>query len=166
MPAIDPIALCTTIILDSTCELLAHYGATVERAETGKTADLAAFIGFGVSGYRGSLSVSIPRDTLELTRPRGVEIDPADWLAELCNQLIGRVKARLLLHGPEPIIGLPTVVSGKDLELRKSPGRTHRNYWFRDGDRPILVMLEVDFEPKFEFHEAVEPEVVEDMMLL
>lgn len=77
---------------------------------------VAAIIGFGDSRLRGSAVLlaeeSVAKDLAETT-----PLDPIDWLGELCNQLVGRLKNKLAIYGILPQMGTPVTVCGRELDL-------------------------------------------------
>jgi len=66
-----------------------------------------------------------------------------DWGGELANQLLGRLKSRLLAHGVTILLGTPTTVSGLDLRVRSLPGELHfAPSWLRAGADWLVVRLD------------------------
>jgi chemotaxis protein CheX len=58
-----------------------------------------------------------------------------DWVSELSNQLIGKVKAKLLLHNCQVDIGLPTTYFGADINsLLSSNSEKNCIYFDVDGE--------------------------------
>jgi hypothetical protein len=101
--------------------------------------DVTANIGFfrntpGYSRRSGRLTISMPSSVFELVKDDQIRIArPDDWARELVNQLMGRIKNRLLPFGATLHIGLPASISPNAEEkpehsstLRVYTGRTIR----------------------------------------
>jgi hypothetical protein len=108
--------------------------------------EVTAAIGFtrGASGRpshrTGRLLLSMPREVFVLLGADAAA--PRDeWARELANQLIGRIKNRLLQFGVTLQIGLP-VVSDADVEARRERPATLRVYTGRTVRGGVLVTLE------------------------
>lgn len=90
----------------------------VERAvETQRRIDLpiGATIGFVGDSVRGTLAISPDNAIAAHSYPNGEPSDEAlaDWVGESANQVLGRLKNRLLAHGVEVICDTPIIVSGQ-----------------------------------------------------
>jgi CheY-specific phosphatase CheX len=85
---------------------------------------LAAAVGFAGPSLNGTLAVAVPNPLLEALHPlqneQGVLIAHGDWIGELGNQLLGRVKNKLVAYGVQMRLGTPAVVEGRDLRLHAS----------------------------------------------
>lgn len=96
----------------------------------------AAFRGAG--GTSGRLTLSLPGALLEHMRSAEATSVRMDWARELANQLLGRIKNRLLPFGVRLDIGLLTLLDSKQLQhqlqdpsaLRMYVGRTLRGLVF------------------------------------
>jgi len=122
-----------TMLIECATALMSACGTTVvfdpagEQAHTPQDGFLAV-IGFVCPQMRGSLVLSANHGILRSSCPvrtSGVEIDPdtlQDWAGELANQLLGRLKSRLLAHGVTIQFGIPTTVSGLELRVRSCTG--------------------------------------------
>lgn len=98
------------------------HGVVVSAAEptveTERRVDLplGATISFVSDHARGTLAVS-PAEALSLaSHPQAQEADEdalSDWVGEMANQLLGRLKNRLLPYGVELLCDTPMAVSGK-----------------------------------------------------
>jgi hypothetical protein len=111
-------------------ELLRCYGGTdaIEIDPAGETGPdelvLAAAVGFAGPSLNGTLAVAVPRRLLDALYPlhndKGVPVAHGDWIGELGNQLLGRVKNKLVVYGVDMRLGTPAVVEGRDLRLHAS----------------------------------------------
>ena len=115
-----------TYLVDCTTALLAAYDHQVELAE-GAVADnpgpsVMSVIGFATKGVRGSLLLLSPRNVVVELVPAELERAPApmehllrDVLGEFANMLAGRLRNRLISHGIDLLVSMPTTVLGDDL---------------------------------------------------
>jgi hypothetical protein len=150
------------MLVECATALLEAFGTTVRYDPAGEARHppedgLLAIIGFGSGeglaggqkGLRGSLVLSANRGLLERSRPvtaRSGEggVDALqDWIGELANQLLGRLKSRLLAHGIAIQLGTPTTVSGLELRVRSCTGeRQATPLWLLSGDDWLVVRLD------------------------
>jgi CheY-specific phosphatase CheX len=124
--------------------------------------DAVSIIGLGGSRLRGSLVLSVPRDLLARTHPtQGTEgADLADWLAELANLLLGRIKALLVAHGVTIELSTPITISAADLRFVrfKTTPVVHR---FEVQGQALHVVLEAVADDEARFTRAREAAVLE-----
>lgn len=115
------------VIQEALRELLEYYGhgaASEVRAAPRAAPPRAAFaasLGFTAEVLRGTLVLIAPEDAVARVLPpelaRG-DISPdrlADWAAELSNQLVGRVKNKLLRYRIVVSLSVPTVFRAENL---------------------------------------------------
>lgn len=122
---------------------------------------LVASIGFAGSMLRGSLMISAPLALITQALPLPKEhLTPedlqGDWLCELSNQLLGRLKLRLAPHGVELLLSIPSAVRGRELE---SLGGS-RSLRFSAGETAFFVSLSAEPTPSFHWTEAPREEAV------
>jgi CheY-specific phosphatase CheX len=116
-------ALITGYLELSTAELLRDIGASFHVLhEPGKwSPDITAIIGFAGPRMAGSLAFCTSHECLKnLARLGNTEMGE-DWLGELSNQLLGRVKRRLAPHGAVFALSTPVVISGDRLKVSAGP---------------------------------------------
>ena len=111
--------------------LLSAYGLTVNVQEQGCGASArnkASYVSvLGASGEGISLSsmLKIERDLVISMHPLGCahisQPDLEDWCLELNNQLVGRLKNKLLGYGRVVIVGLPMLLTGTDVSAVTAP---------------------------------------------
>ena len=75
--------------------------------------NLVSVIGFAGKEISGTLVLGATREPLERSKP--VTSSERDWIAELANQLLGRIKNKVLRRGIEFYAMPPAVVSGAHL---------------------------------------------------
>ena len=143
--------------LTGTCcvELFAAYGVTLKpHASEFIVSDevlLSGVIGFVGHALRGSCLLVGNRSPIELSSPQ--KRLTRDWVGELTNQLVGRLKRKFLGFGLEVALTTPVVLSG--LHLRPMPRGKLSPRTFRTESGSIMVWVEVEAEPGFELGPAV-----------
>jgi CheY-specific phosphatase CheX len=125
---------------------------------SGKGSIVAAVVGFSGSDIRGTSLLATTFDLVALVRPPSMRktklssdsasdwIFVRDWLGELCNQAIGRIKNKVQRYGVGFDVGPPMAFSGSALvfALPKSPA-TYR-FAFGFGAYTIWFSLEAVFD--------------------
>jgi len=96
----------------------------------------------GPSEQAGRLTLSVPSALLEQMRgPDGAAVNTLDWARELGNQLMGRVKNRLLSFDLRLTIGALTALDSPTLERQLQNGSSLRIYCARSLRGNIVVTL-------------------------
>lgn len=110
-----------------------------------------AVIGFGGAEIRGTLVLGVHARLLRRTHPLEAteHEDLVDWLVEISNQTLGRMKARLLRHDVSIEIGTPLAISASDLRLRSFRGPPLMML-FESSEGPVQVAFEAHSEPTVE----------------
>src|ERR1051325_573288 len=107
--------LLTNMAAEAWIELMAAYDVELTsaaegwatRAEEGK---LFGVLGFRGRGVRATCLIGAELSLVEAScRARG---RPRDWIAELANQLVGRVKMKLTSHAVSVTMTTPLALSG------------------------------------------------------
>jgi hypothetical protein len=107
-------------------------------------------VAFEAPNLSGTLCVSVPR-AVWLARRAGAGAPKdgaalADWSRELANQLIGRVKNRLIKFQVVLRPRLPTALSGAALEQNRPRTATELLYRFRALRGDVLVVFDAPLE--------------------
>ncbi|HYO94269.1 MAG TPA: hypothetical protein VER33_07140 [Polyangiaceae bacterium] len=106
----------------------------------------AGVVSFASPKATGSLSLSWSEGVFTLFTPPVVSRHGCrDLLRELTNQLIGRIKNRLLQFQVVFRIGVPTVISGPALERQRQRREMEVVYLFRTLRGEIVVILDATF---------------------
>jgi hypothetical protein len=114
-------------------------------------------ISFLGKAVRGSLTLGSSNELLAATNPVGKAADRREWLAELTNQLMGRIKNQLLAYAVEVTFGTPMTLRGEHFaELSK---RKEAPLAFRAGPASMQVWLDVHFGRTFEMLERPDPKL-------
>lgn len=130
------------VVQSSLVELFAAYGVAlaplpriaVERAPA--IPEISAAVGFshGPTRRLGRVTLSLPSAVVEMTKAGADSALRGDWVRELTNQLLGRIKNRMLQFGVRLETGISSTVDGKLLaaQFQQTPavylygGRTLR----------------------------------------
>lgn len=152
------------ILCESAVELFEEYGKAIARCEAG-TSDsasrglvLGAAIGFTGEFVRGALAIAIDEELAVALDPlagqRKSDRGSLDWIGELANQMLGRVKNKLLSYNVEIGLSTPIVIEGaklrmfgivsKGMELSFQSGDHFADVWWDAEVDPVLVLSKED----------------------
>lgn len=140
------------LVFDCCRELFDAYSLQVEprdREHFPATEQLAmcGVMGFGGKEMRGALVLATTKEPLESTNPGRVD-SQRDWVCELANQLMGRVKNRLLGAGVEIHLATPAGLSGDN--LCPSPRMLRAPQVFAAASGFVCVWIDCEFAKNFE----------------
>jgi CheY-specific phosphatase CheX len=102
----------------------------------------AGVLGFTGPAVRGSLVIALTTGLAEQTNPMGASGNPRDWVGELANQLLGRIKLALLDHGLDIYLNLPAVLKGE--HLAPIPRREVQPMAFQATEGMVGVWIEIE----------------------
>jgi len=109
--------LLDTIAGEACRDLFASYGVVLnKRVMSGDAIEpvhLSGIIGFSGPGISGTCVLAASEDPIARTNP--VQGPAREWIAELSNQLVGRIKNQLLVRGAEVYVTTPVVLRGEHL---------------------------------------------------
>lgn len=113
--------LFTSVAFEAGLSLFRAYDVAIEPADvetmeayrTRAELTLVSVIGFAGREISGSLVLGTTAEPLERSKPRAASA--RDWIAELANQLLGRIKNKVMRQGIEFFAMPPAVVSGSHL---------------------------------------------------
>ncbi len=98
-------------------DLFQAYGVPLDEVDPNSPSDatllLTAVIGFTGPGLRGTCILASTEHPLKQSNPIAGSL--RDWIAELSNQLVGRIKNQLLRYGAEVYVTTPVVMRGEHL---------------------------------------------------
>lgn len=126
--------------------LFETYGAPLAQSDGVSTATTyAAIIGYSGRELSGSLCITTVPEVAAKTY--GAEA-PADWLGELANQLLGRLKTDLAKRGAEVFLTTPLVLKGYRLEVcaNDEDGIETVLQDYQSEEGPVRVMLQYEFK--------------------
>ncbi len=158
----DSLARIDLFLSSSTTELFASHGLRINEAASraeGIEAPFAATIGFTASRMLGVLVLTMSRALALRSLPPNLQKTAigdeivADWVGELSNQLLGRLKNRFYAAGVEIALSTPTVFAGRDLRHFTQPSLVYRSLFF-EGEGTLLVEFQADCDAAFELGEG------------
>jgi hypothetical protein len=144
-----------TILQSSAVELFHSQGVAVAPLRPAPLGaqqrfyDWVGLIHFEAANLSGVLTVSIPMAIWSSRETQGAASDSetlADWHRELANQLMGRIKNRLLKFQLVLRPRLPSALSGAALELHRKRSASEVLYRFRALRGDILVVVDAPLE--------------------
>jgi len=145
--------------------LLDQYGLTWEHdgvPAEGASAQCAAVLGFSGDELRGVVGIVSDYAVLEESRRTllgsvGTRGDVHDWAGELSNQLLGRLKNRLMKLGHTIHLATPMVLRGLQLEVRGAE-RPPIVHGFRTQHGKVWVWLDADLADGLVLDEVAAPD--------
>jgi hypothetical protein len=151
----------TRITLESTRKLFEDLGVQMrERAGLQGTGATPMVYGGVIEltgrGVRGRVTLASSNEPLASTKPVSNGGD-REWLAELTNQLMGRIKNQLLLYAVEVTFGSPVTLRGEHLAARergKDPPLV-----FEGGGGFIQVWLDLTLDRSFQMRDRPDPKL-------
>jgi CheY-specific phosphatase CheX len=157
---LDPGQLLKDVTAAAAQELFGRYGVTVRCADEGDVPIspeffLCAVIGFSGRDLRGTLVLALTEELSGMSNPvaaarAGSTADPQtqrDWVGELSNQLLGKIKLELLRYGVEIYVNLPAVLHGQ--HLAPLPRARLKPLKFTVSSSAAAVWLETETRPGF-----------------
>jgi chemotaxis phosphatase CheX-like protein len=158
--SIDLIAHVDGLIQDATLAVFQIYGVTLHPDTTPfettlRRIQLLSMIGFSSPSLSGSLLLALPFSVVEHALP-APNASLADWSGELANQVLGRLKNRLLnrvvIH-----VSLPAVVAGESLQLPASLRQITRYFAFTSEWGNMFIRLDMEVKPGLELTREADP---------
>jgi hypothetical protein len=102
-------------------------------------------MGFVGAKLRGSVLLAASKAAVESSCPPSGVI--RDWTGELTNQLVGRIKTRLLARGVETMLATPIVLQGE--HIAPVPRRKLHPCRFTSDPGTVLVWVDAECEEGF-----------------
>jgi len=108
------------LVADCCLQLFSDYRLEIEASDPGALPTpnrqflLSGIIGFTSRHLRGAVVLATTQEPLEKTNP-ATNPSHRDWICELANQLLGRVKNQLLARGVEIFASTPIALRGEHL---------------------------------------------------
>jgi CheY-specific phosphatase CheX len=146
-------------------ELFSRYGVAVQRAaedDQPVSPDflLCSVIGFTGRDVRGTLVLALTEELSGSSNPiagaqaggRGDRATQRDWVGELSNQLLGRIKIELLKCGVEIYLNVPAVLLGQ--HLAPLPRSQLKPLKFTLEKGAAAVWVEIEARPGFTIEPA------------
>jgi len=121
------------------------------------TPSYVCVLGATGDGVALSSMLKIDRAVLISVHPLGSaeisQLDLEDWCRELNNQLVGRMKNKLLGYGVAIALSLPMLLSATDVTAIAGPDVTVNEHSFRSAAGQIALTLATFVDPQLELRE-------------
>lgn len=146
-------------VSESCLSLFEHYALPLQRKKGMLTEDadllFCGVVGFSGEEMRGTLLLATSREPLGRTSPT-TDASLREWIAELSNQLLGRIKNRLISRGVTLHLSTPVVLRGTHI----SPVTTDelRPYLFSCDGGFVCVWMDAEVLPGVDLSQTVETE--------
>jgi hypothetical protein len=150
------------LVVASATELFRHRGIELEPTTVRDAPiEYAAVIGFAADDMRGMVGLGMDPDTLRnlAAHVGAAGVNPEDWLGESANQLLGRLKNKLLDYGVAVGVALPTVLRGVRLEFLATAARPLWTYGFQSDAGWMCAWLDVRLPAEFVLTRTDDPEL-------
>lgn len=144
------------------------YATTIEAAPNEHVGhEVVAVIGYAADEVRGGLALGITKNLAERTMPTP-DTPLYDWAGELANQILGRVRNRMLSYKLDIQIATPVVLHGLGVQVMSSGAGSVKIASYRSGSDAVQVLVEARFEDGYELPEpyADDSAIDEGEMLL
>jgi CheY-specific phosphatase CheX len=161
-------ALVEGLAEEACLNLFEAYGVQLERiaaelTDASSDRTMTGIIGFTGNGITGMCLVTASEAPLIASNPGSGAL--RDWVAELSNQLAGRLKHKLLAQGVEVYITTPIVLRATRVEPMPRHRLMPRRFSAHDGG--VALWVEVEVAPDFKLQpDAAETPVAEGETLL
>jgi hypothetical protein len=157
-------------VAENCFKLFADYELKIRAREPGDAVHVERFLMCGIIGFtskkmRGVLALATTKEPLELTNH--TTTTHRDWICELANQLLGRVKNQMLLRGVEIVPSTPIALRGDHLSPVTQQGLVSELFTAERG--LVCVWMDCEFDDDYVLPEAGEcatPPVPEGDLLL
>jgi CheY-specific phosphatase CheX len=133
-------------------ELMHAYGVPLTLAAGWGDSDETMFsgvMGFVGGSVRGSCLLAAPLSAIEAAAPK--DAAARDWVGELANQLVGRLKVKLMQRGATIALSTPVALCG--VKLSPLPRTDVEPVVFESPSGKVMVWLEVEIEDGFQLGE-------------
>ena len=165
----------SSIVAEVTPQLFEAYGTSVEhisatlQPDPSVAPELAGVLGFVGDDLHGTVTLATSTAVMQgmMKDVPGADL-LTDWLAELTNQLLGRIKNRLLRCGTSVMSSTPVVVTGQQLKVAMGEHSVNCCHTFRTGVGALHVWLGAEIAEGVEIREkgSIEPAPGEGDLLL
>ena len=142
-------------VAENCLRLFADYKLEIRAGEPGETLATEPFLLCGILGFtakhmRGALVLATTSEPLERTNP-ATNPSHRDWICELVNQLLGRVKNQMLARGVEIFPSTPIALRGEHLSPVLQQRLVAELFTAEGG--VICVWMDCEFDDDFELPE-------------
>lgn len=141
------------ITCDACVSLFSDYTLPLQRVTGDDTMELiyCSVIGFSSEQLRGTLLLATSKEPVGRTTPvQGNAL--SEWVAELANQLLGRIKSKLAERGVLLAISTPLVLRGE--HLRPLPNQEVAPIMFVCDGGGVCVWLDAVLAPELDLSQV------------
>jgi hypothetical protein len=153
-------AMIEDLAQESCVSLFEAYGVKLSpgdgSVDLGDDVRLTGVVGFTGPGILGMCLISGTDGPLNATNPAQGSL--RDWMAELANQLAGRMKHKLIARGAVVYITTPIVLQGARIE--PLPRHRFRQQVFNADNGRVALWVEAETAPDFVLTEGPAEEAV------
>lgn len=148
-------AIFDQLVIQCTTELFGARGIEVRGiGDLVGPIEYAATLGFSADKVRGMLGLGMERVTLQFlvskdTAASEPDGNAEDWLGETANQLLGRIKNKLMAYNVLVSLALPSVLRGLHLRFVSQQPSALWTYCFESEGGMIFVWLDLRHDPDF-----------------
>lgn len=128
-----------------------------QEMKVSKEESIAAAIGYSSPEIKGSVTVISTKGLLKQSHPNlqmGMPVgeqEIEDWVGEVSNQLLGRIKNKLLRFGTSVAMATPSILVGNSL-VSKAPRSGSRISFKFESDQGVLgVVVDAILAPGYKF---------------
>src|SRR5450432_17909 len=144
------------LVAENCLKLFADYKLEIRAGEPGESHSIEPFLLCGILGFtskqmRGALVLATTREPLERTNPDATP-SHRDWICELVNQLLGRVKNQMLTRGVEIFPSTPIALRGEHLSPVLQQSLVAELFTAERG--VVCVWMDCEFDEGFVLPEA------------
>ncbi len=165
--ATTPIQQIMSQALQTSAEgLFTHYALPLDPGEAGNL-NMAAVLGFSSDKVQGAVGLLATEPVVEhtfenATGVKGDRRDVEDWLGELSNQLLGRIKIELLRYDINIYLATPVVLRGVELNVGGSQEDGVYKASFTSEKGGLCVWVDARHEPDLALEEIPQEEEVSE----
>jgi hypothetical protein len=154
----------TELARESCLDLFASYGVDLDaiRDDVDLSGAPCGILGFNGDGLHGAIVLVASAELLAASCPvQGP--GSRDWVGELANQLVGRLKNHLILYGVDISLGTPTILRGH--EIRPIADTQSMSFRGPAGVARLTVQADMGFNLAARV-QSTDPGLLEGEMLL
>ena len=161
----SPLEILGEALLECTCQVLDDAGVptseAVPCAPGGDWLFPMAVIGFGGESVRGSISIEVQWEVLSASHPTKSTAteDLVDWVAELSNLVMGKLKTKLRGNAVaiQPALPMTFTTRATESGVTRPP---QLQYQLRTPDGLVVVRFSAAVDATFQMGTSLRPEVV------
>jgi hypothetical protein len=164
----NPTETVINVYVQASIELFSAYGLStrLHRQQEEANAQRPSYVsvlGATGEGIRLSSTINAGAELLARLHPAGAKRaarrDLEDWCRELNNQLVGRVKNKLLRLGCPVTAGLPVLITGSGIDTVMAPEQECRQYFFAGEHGSLALTLALVLAPDLALKEVPDDEI-------